>query len=103
MPQGVSRSTRSKPRRVPTDGRYVRYSLQWKTCGKRNCICHTDKSKRHGPYWHAYWTDDQGRHVGCHVGAELPDGVEVKRKRGSPTGLTAKIVLLSTTVIGLAS
>ena len=29
------------------------------TCGKPNCVCHTDSESRHGPY--AYWTSKKNK------------------------------------------
>ena len=29
------------------------------TCGKSNCVCHTDPEARHGPY--AYWTSKKNK------------------------------------------
>ena len=48
------KTTTSEP--LPQD-RYVSFSLQYRTCGKKTCRTCRDKPG-HGPYWYAYWRED---------------------------------------------
>ena len=53
---------------MPTD-RWVTYQLKYVKCGKLTCKkCYT--SKGHGPYWRAYYTDDELNYKSFHVGKE---------------------------------
>lgn len=48
----------------------VLYQLEFVRCGKSNCRCSRGK-QLHGPYWYAYWKDDEGRSRTQYVGKEL--------------------------------
>lgn len=59
-------------RRLLQIGFICRGSLgeQWITCGKSNCRCHDDPSKRHGPYFHLTWKE-RGKTVGRYISPHL--------------------------------
>lgn len=70
---------------LPTDGRHITYQYQRNTCGKITCGCHTDRSKRHGPYWRAYWRENgklKSKYLGKVLMTDMvaTDGAQVKEK-----------------------
>jgi len=50
---------------LPTDGRPITYSIQWKRCGDPKCACQEKYAQVHG-YRYAYWKQNgsiAGRYV----------------------------------------
>jgi hypothetical protein len=61
---------RAIARGLPTD-RWVTFQLKRTTCGKPNCgKCRN--GIKHGPYWRAYYTDDELNYKSFHVGKDIP-------------------------------
>lgn len=58
---------------IPTDGRHINYQRQYRECNKPTCDCYEDKSKRHGPYWYAFWKGDDGKPKSKYIGKVLPE------------------------------
>ncbi len=48
-------------------GKHLTYQLQYRRCGHPGCKC-AREGKRHGPYWYAFWRDDQGRMQSVYLG-----------------------------------
>jgi hypothetical protein len=46
----------------------VSYRLQYRTCSKKECVCH--RGQKHGPYWYGY-----GEMKPVYFGKELPQTV----------------------------
>jgi hypothetical protein len=59
-----------KPKRTPPPGVHVTYQLQYRSCGNRNCSCRDGVG--HGPYWYAYWHDENKKICSGYVGKVLP-------------------------------
>jgi predicted ATPase/DNA-binding SARP family transcriptional activator len=55
----------------PLGGASVKYSQQYRRCGRPNCPTCTPPGRGHGPYWYAYWWED-GRVRSRYLGKELP-------------------------------
>lgn len=43
---------------IPAGAHVTRVENSYRSCGKPTCGCHTDKSKRHGPYLYLYWREN---------------------------------------------
>jgi hypothetical protein len=50
-------------------------STTLRTCGKASCACHTDASKRHGPYMHVSYREG-GKTRSYNVPADVKEQVE---------------------------
>lgn len=65
------------PTKLPTDGRHITYTLQYRKCGKQkrgHCRA-CEQGPGHGPYWFAYYRDPgpYGKLHSAYVGKERPD------------------------------
>jgi hypothetical protein len=49
----------------------IRYRSEYRRCGDATCT-----KCPHGPYWLAYWWDENGRNV-LYIGRKLPSSVTV--------------------------
>jgi hypothetical protein len=55
---------------IPTD-RHITYQRQMRRCGKASCHkCREGAS--HGPYWYAYWRNDEGKLRSGYIGKDRP-------------------------------
>jgi hypothetical protein len=50
---------------VLPNNRHLTYQLQYRKCGKPGC--HPCSNRGHGPYWYAYWRDEEGRVRSKHI------------------------------------
>jgi hypothetical protein len=55
---------------IPTD-RHITYQRQFRKCGKANCYKCKEKAS-HGPYWYAFWRNDNGRLRSGYIGKFPP-------------------------------
>jgi predicted ATPase/DNA-binding SARP family transcriptional activator len=60
----------------PHPGPALKYSQQYRRCGKADCPTCAPPGRGHGPYWYAYWWED-GRVRSRYLGKQLPDTAPV--------------------------
>ena len=60
----------------PRDGASIKYSQQYRRCGKAGCTRCTPPGRGHGPYWYAYWWE-QGKARSRYLGKELPPSTPI--------------------------
>lgn len=60
---------------LPAD-RHITYQQQYRCCGNSHCHCRHSE-QRHGPYWFAFFYDDEKNLKSQYIGKELPE--ELKR------------------------
>ncbi len=64
---------------IPTD-RHITYQRQMRKCGKASCHkCREGAS--HGPYWYAFWRNDEGRLRSGYIGKDLPTHLQGSAQR----------------------
>jgi predicted ATPase/DNA-binding SARP family transcriptional activator len=66
----------------------VRYSQQYRRCGKQDCPVCRDGGRGHGPYWYAYWWD-QGRVRSRYLGKQLPAAEAAPAPTPAPVAVPA--------------
>lgn len=59
----------------PVTGPAIKYSQQYRRCGKPGCPTCTPPKPGHGPYWYAYWWED-GRVRSRYLGKNAPPQVQ---------------------------
>ena len=71
----------SSPR--PGGSLALKYSQQYRRCGRPDCPTCTPPGRGHGPYWYAYWWE-QGRVRSRYLGKELPSSEPVLQALAPP-------------------
>ena len=75
---------------IPTD-RHITYQCQMRKCGKPSCH-RCKEGEGHGPYWYAYWRNDQRRLRSGYIGKVLPAHIQTgtRGKEEGPGRLEGK-------------
>ena len=69
----------------PREGTSIKYSQQYRRCGKAGCTRCAPPGRGHGPYWYAYWWE-QGKARSRYLGKELPPSAPILQLVPAPAG-----------------
>src|SRR5260221_3653328 len=67
----------------------VKYSQQYRRCGKVGCPSCTRPARGHGPYWYAFWWEN-GRVRSRYLGKQLPTSDPISPATASAPGLRVR-------------